>query len=649
VSTGLLGIGVFFGLYLTGLYSYLLFHTLVEIFSVIVACAIFMVAWNTRNFLNNSYLLLLGIAYPFIGGLDLLHTMAYKGMGIFQGYDANLPTQLWIIARSMEGLTLFVAPFFLGRKVNGVNVFLGYGMASALLLGLVFCPGLFPACYIEGQGLTLFKKLSEYLISTVLVLSACILWKRREYFHRDVVLLLIASILLTVMSELAFTLYVDVYGLLNMVGHYLKFISFYLIYMAIIVTGLTRPYRLMFRDLKEKEAGLRESEGKYRTMMEAIKTPVYICSQDYRVVYMNPAMIKRVGQDLTGEPCYRVIHGMSHQCPWCVHERVQKGEHVENTVLSPRDERYYMISHFPLLNRDGSISKMTVLTDITEQKLAEEALKREREDLERRVRERTAELLEMNRDLQQEVEERKKIERALKESEKELRSLSAKLIKVQEEERKRIANELHDSIAQNFAAIKFSLESKLDQMGDGSPPGVISLETILAMVQKNIEEVRRIMNDLRPSVLDDLGILAAVSAHCREFGNVYSDIRIDLDTEIEEEDVPESLKIVLYRIIQEALNNVAKHSKADRALISITRKNDIIELLVEDNGIGFSAKRVLKGSRSRRGLGLASMKERAELSGGQFSIRSDRDKGSIIRVAWNMDGYQGQEGLQKRD
>lgn len=87
------------GLYIASRYNYLLFHSLAEIFSIFVACGIFVVAWNSRRFMDNNYLLFLGIAYLFIGGLDLAHTLAYKGMGIFSGYDANLPTQLWISDR----------------------------------------------------------------------------------------------------------------------------------------------------------------------------------------------------------------------------------------------------------------------------------------------------------------------------------------------------------------------------------------------------------------------------------------------------------------------------------------------------------------------------------------------------------------------
>src|SRR5512136_2338223 len=101
------------GLYLTSLYSYLLFHALAEVFSASVALAIFMLVWNVRRSLGNNYLLFVGIAYFFIGGVDLVHTLAYKGMGVFKGNDENLQAQLWVAARYLQSLSLLVAPFFL--------------------------------------------------------------------------------------------------------------------------------------------------------------------------------------------------------------------------------------------------------------------------------------------------------------------------------------------------------------------------------------------------------------------------------------------------------------------------------------------------------------------------------------------------------
>ena len=120
----LVGILVLLGLYLSSLYNYLLFHSLAELFSIVVACGIFMIAWNSRRFLDNNYLLLIGIAYLFVGGFDLIHILAYKGMNIFQGYETNLPTQLWISARYMESLPLLIAPLFLRRKLKVNLVYL---------------------------------------------------------------------------------------------------------------------------------------------------------------------------------------------------------------------------------------------------------------------------------------------------------------------------------------------------------------------------------------------------------------------------------------------------------------------------------------------------------------------------------------------
>ena len=259
---------ILLGLYLSTFYNYLLFHTLVEMFSIVVACGIFMVAWNVRRVLDNNYLLFLGIAFLFIAFLDLIHTLAYKGMPIFQGYGADLPTQLWIAARYMESLSLLIAPLFLHRRLKPSIVFSAYTALSVLLLVSLFHWHIFPHCFVEGVGLTPFKKISEVVISMILLGALAVLFKNRKAFDPNVLRLLAASIVITIVSELAFTFYISVYGLSNLFGHFCKLISFYLIYKAIIETGLVRPYAFLFRNLKQSETSLRESEEKYRTVVE---------------------------------------------------------------------------------------------------------------------------------------------------------------------------------------------------------------------------------------------------------------------------------------------------------------------------------------------------------------------------------------------
>jgi PAS domain S-box-containing protein len=234
------------------------------------------------------------------------------------------------------------------------------------------------------------------------------------------------------------------------------------------------------------------------------------------------------------------------------------------------------------------------------------------------------------------ITDRKKTEEALKKSEKQLSFLSTQLVTAQEDERKHIAQELHDSIGQILTTVKFGVERTAHEVSQVSAESsvVTSLESLVPIVQNGIEEIRRICSDLWPFILDDLGILATISWFCREFQKVCTDIRIDKHIDIEENDVPNNLKIVIYRILQEAVNNIAKHSSADYVRCSLEKKRGRIELSIEDNGKGFDTENIRYKVTSKRGFGLASMKKRTEMSGGSFSIESERGSGTTIRGSW---------------
>ncbi|MBN1255802.1 MAG: GGDEF domain-containing protein [Deltaproteobacteria bacterium] len=262
---------VLFGLYLSSLYSYLLFHNLAEIFVIVVGCSIFILALNSRQRLDNSYVLFLGIAYLFVSGLDLLHTLAYKGMGVFPGYDANLPTQLWIAARYCQSISLLISPLFLHRKLNIYPVFAVYTVVTIAVIAAIFANA-FPVCFVEGVGLTPFKKISEYIIAFMFIAAIAFLLYKRTSFDRHVLQWLVASLVLTVASELAFTLYSSVYGFGNLVGHFLKIIAFYLIYIAIVEMGLEKPQRLLFKNLKQNEKALQAALKKVQRL--AITDPL---------------------------------------------------------------------------------------------------------------------------------------------------------------------------------------------------------------------------------------------------------------------------------------------------------------------------------------------------------------------------------------
>ncbi|MEW6529712.1 MAG: PAS domain S-box protein [Thermodesulfobacteriota bacterium] len=237
------------------------------------------------------------------------------------------------------------------------------------------------------------------------------------------------------------------------------------------------------------------------------------------------------------------------------------------------------------------------------------------------------------------VTDRKRQESALVQSEQQLRLLSSQLLCAQEKERKRVAQELHDGIGQSLTAIKFRLENTLKHTRQpaGSNHGM-EIGKILPLIQGAIDEVRRISMDLRPSILDDLGILATIKWFCREFQTTFPEIQVGQDVHVAEDDVPPRLKIVVFRVLQEALNNVGKHSGADRVLVSLQKIDGNIELEIRDNGVGFDSSAAFDGGRFRKGFGLASMRERTESSGGSLVIERTAEPRTLLRATWPADG-----------
>lgn len=244
-------------LYATSLHSYLLFHSIAEVFCITIGVTIFIITWNTKDKIQNKYILLVGIAYLFISILDLLHTLAYTGMNIFTG-DYYYANQLWIAARYIESTALLAACvfFYRGWMINARLVLLVYSLATACIVAAIFPLHIFPVCYIDGLGQTPFKIISEYVVCGILLAALALLLACRAQFNPRILRFLCLSMVLTIFSELAFTRYVSNYGSANMLGHLLKIASYYLIYKAIIEKGLNRPFDLIFRELESRQQEL---------------------------------------------------------------------------------------------------------------------------------------------------------------------------------------------------------------------------------------------------------------------------------------------------------------------------------------------------------------------------------------------------------
>jgi len=272
-------------------YNYLLFHALAEIFSIAVAWGVFMLVWNARRIVANEALVILGTAYLFIGLIDLLHTLAYKGMGVFPDErGADPATQLWIVARTMESISLLAFTFLIGRKARLSWAWAIYTAATGLAVAAILVWPVFPDCFVEGVGLTSFKKGSEYLICLILMAALVLLHRKQPLIDAPVFPLLKASIALTILGELAFTFYLSVYGVSNLVGHLAKILSFFLVYLALIRTGLNQPYEVLFRNW-------RRSEDCFKKLIDAAPLSIMGFDAQGTVTYVNPFHLKTFAAD----------------------------------------------------------------------------------------------------------------------------------------------------------------------------------------------------------------------------------------------------------------------------------------------------------------------------------------------------------------
>ncbi len=213
--------------------------------------------------------------------------------------------------------------------------------------------------------------------------------------------------------------------------------------------------------------------------------------------------------------------------------------------------------------------------------------------------------------------------------------MANQLLSIQESERKRIASDLHDGVGQSLTLIKFSLSEIATQLASGAiHEASESLQRLKVRVHGVLDEVRHAAMDLRPPMLDDLGILATLSWFFRELEAACPGMKVERDFGIQESAIPEPLKITIFRIIQEASSNSVKYANADRMRVSLKQTDGVLHFSIEDNGNGFDPAEVAIRDGSDRGLGLLSMKERANLSGGVYTMHSVAGKGTRIQVSW---------------
>ncbi len=316
-----------------------------------------------------------------------------------------------------------------------------------------------------------------------------------------------------------------------------------------------------------------------------------------------------IAEDILNAPDPRIelVKGYGIQA-WACHPLLAQGRVIGTLSFGAKNRAHFAPDNLDLMKTVAD----QVAIAMERIKLIKE-LQRSQDELEFRIQERTMELSSAN---------------------EELRQVPSRLISAQEEERKRLAAELHDSIGQTLAALKFGVETALSRRNQGDmEEAMVVLEQFVPTLQRSIDETRSIYMGLRPKILEEMGLLATLDWFIREFRKLYPNPHIEPELNIDEADIPEDLKIVLFRIVQEALSNIAKHSKAEWVDLSLLRNGKSIELTISDDGVGMDLDYILQTS-TAKSLGLTGMKERAELTGGSFLIESIPGEGTAVRVIW---------------
>jgi len=391
-------------------------------------------------------------------------------------------------------------------------------------------------------------------------------------------------------------------------------------------TGLCRTNMSDVTLRSRAEEALRESQQMLHLVLDTIPARVFWKDLDLNYLGCNRSFALDAGlqspKEIVGRNDFEIVWGEQAQLYRSddlevIKTRRPKLGYEEPQTTPGGDKIWVRTSKVPLFDVKGEIrGVLGTYEDITDHKRADEELRRAHYELERRVEERTS---------------------ALEKANKELRQIPSRLISVQEEERKRLASELHDSIGQTLAAVKLWVEMALRLRDEGVGSAALDrLEQFVPILQRSIEETRNIYMGLRPPMLDNVGLLATLEWLRNECMKLYPQRHIELETGVAEEEIPENLKVNIFRIAQEALNNIAKHSKAEWVDITLSNDGNGIELVISDDGVGMNLDQILQTS-TARSLGLTSMRERAELTGGSFSIESTPGEGTTTRAFWPIE------------
>ncbi len=388
--------------------AYLLFHSLAELVSATISFGTFLFAWNTRRF-QNVYLQTVGAGALFVGVFETLHCLAFPGMVVFDGYDANLSPQLWLSARVFQ-VSATVGGLLWFRRAPRMTCLLGaFGIAFVAVCAAVFSRTI-PELVIQGGGLTTFKIAAEWSLAAAFLGSAAMLLRVRDSFSEYVLRLLVAHGVTMAVCEICFTLYTRPYDIGNLLGHVVLLSGGTLQYMAILRAGLLDPTEAHFRELSDAKhrlerdvaergaAEAREHElrqqaeqhaAELNAVFDSLADPLIVTDTAGNLVRANPAVSRMFGTSGDWRAVGATEHAAGQGTPTAAGEpaipahsagaRALAGETVHGLVqrfpLADGTELHLATSSAPIRTKSGIIGAVVAFTDVTERVRAEQTLR----------------------------------------------------------------------------------------------------------------------------------------------------------------------------------------------------------------------------------------------------------------------------------
>lgn len=381
-----------------GLKQFLLLHTFVELFSAIIAFMISVIAANTYEVNKGNKLLFLGMAFGFVGFFDILHMLSYKGLGLFEIEGANLATQLWIVARYMQSISFLISLTPITRKIKTRKIIFSYSAISLFILLSIFYFKDFPICFIEGQGLTPFKIISELIICAIIGITIFFALRDRINNKNKTSRLIILGLVAFLFSELFFTTYMLVNDIYNIIGHTLKLMSYYFIYLALIKTSLKEPYNYLIeinnlftdknRDLEKaiqklkneyELAELRKEESQRKSeilnaILETSFNGILVVGHDRKVIHYNKRLIKMLDLSIPinmGTTIQDIVYNLRDKTKnaddLIVYvNSLKKYQNLFTQTLYFKDGKIIEASSLPFIDEGVNRGVLTIYTDVTD-------------------------------------------------------------------------------------------------------------------------------------------------------------------------------------------------------------------------------------------------------------------------------------------